>query len=135
MLKKTAILGFAMAAVTMPAWSQVSIYLGIAPPPVLMEAPPPPPAPAMMWIAGFWAPDGPRYRWIAGHYEQPPYPGAVWFGPRYERGDRGWGYHRGYWGRAMRGEHIPPGHAYGHYKQDWDDDGPGHGHGHGHGRD
>ncbi len=117
-----------------PGWSQINIFLGVPPPPIRVEAPPPPPpAPEFFWVNGFWAPEGPRYRWIAGHYERPPYPGAFWYGPHYEQGPQGWGYHRGYWGQPEHGR----GHAYGHYKHDDEDrdDDRGHGHGHGHGHD
>lgn len=135
MVKKSVVLALLAAGLTTPAWSQISIYLGIAPPPVRFEPPPPPPAPVFVWIQGFWAPEGGRYRWIAGHYERPPYPGAFWYGPRYDQGPRGWGYRRGYWGRRqeVREEHEH-GHAYGHYK-DRDNDDHDHGHEHGHGHD
>ena len=135
MLKKSVVLGLLTASLTTPAWSQVSIYLGIAPPPVRWEPPPPPPAPAYVWIAGFWAPEGGRYRWISGHYERPPYPGAYWYGPHYDQDERGWGYRHGYWGRAEAREEHGRGHAYGHYKDREDDDEHDHGHGHGHDRD
>jgi WXXGXW repeat (2 copies) len=125
----------AAVALTSPAWGQVSIVIGIGPPPVRIEAPPPPPpAPAMFWVPGFWAPEGPQYRWIAGHYEHPPYADAGWAAPRYVHGPDGWHYHKGYW--VQHGH----GHAYGHYKHDHDDDDDhdhdhDHGHGHGHDRD
>lgn len=121
----------AAAALTSPAWAQVSIVIGIAPPPIRVEAPPPPPAPEMIWVAGFWAPEGPHYRWVPGHYEHPPYADAYWAAPRYVHGRDGWHYHEGYWVKHGRG------HAYGHYKhgRDGDDDDHDHGHGHGHGHD
>lgn len=123
------VLGMIAATVTSPAWAQISVVIGIAPPPVRIEAPPPPPAPEMIWVGGFWAPQGPRYHWVPGHYEHPPYAGAYWAAPRYVREDEGWRYHKGYWVQHGRG------HAYGHYKHDHDDDDHGHGHGHGHDRD
>jgi WXXGXW repeat (2 copies) len=133
MMQKSVVLGLLAALLSTPAWSQVSIYLGIAPPPVRFEAPPPPPAPAFIWVAGFWAPEGGHYRWIEGHYERPPYPGAYWYAPRYEQGPRGWGYRHGYWGRREIREEHGRGHAYGHYKERDDDRGREHDHDHGHG--
>jgi hypothetical protein len=121
---------FVVAIMTVPASSQVSVYIGIAPPPIRYEPPPPPPAPEFVWVEGFWTPQGHHYRWIAGHYERPPFPGAYWYHPHYDRYPQGWQYHEGYWGREDhdRGH----GHAYGHYKNKKNDDDRGHGNGHDH---
>lgn len=119
----------AALATTIPASSQISVYIGIAPPPIRYEPPPPPPPePGFVWIGGFWAPQGHHYRWVAGHYEGPPFPGAEWFHPHYDRYPRGWRYDEGHWGREYH-DHGH-GHAYGHYKDRGDDDDHGHGHGH-----
>jgi hypothetical protein len=122
MLKQSLTLGALAAALVTPAWSQVSVYIGIAPPPIRIEAPPPPPAPSFVWVPGFWAPQGHHYRWIAGHYMDPPYAEASWIVPHYEHGPQGWRYREGYWGRPEHGH----GHAYGH-DHAWKDD---HDHGH-----
>jgi hypothetical protein len=121
-------LGLIAAALISPAWAQVSIVIGIAPPPVRVEVPPPPPAPEMIWVTGFWTPQGPRYHWVSGHYEHPPYADAYWAAPQYVQGPDGYRYHKGYWVQKHHGR----GHAYGHYKHGDDED---HGHGHGHDRD
>ena len=137
MLKRSVTLGIVAATLTTPAWSQISVIIGIAPPPVPYEVPPPPPAPSFMWVAGFWAPQGDRYHWVPGHYAAPPYPGAYWCAPHYEHGARGWGYREGYWGhREHEDEDHGRGHAYayGHHK-DREGDREDHGHGHGHGHD
>ena len=111
------VLGLVAAALSASAWGQISVVIGIAPPPIRVEAPPPPPpAPAMIWVPGYWAPVGPRYEWVAGRYEALPYEGAYWAAPRYVHGPDGWHYHKGYWVSHGRG------HAYGHYKHDRDDD-------------
>jgi hypothetical protein len=129
MFKQSVTLGVVAAALAAPAWSQISVYIGIAPPPIRYEAPPPPPPQtALVWVGGFWEPQGEHYRWIAGHYVRPPYPGAYWSGPHYEHGPHGWHYREGSWGKEDH-DHGH-GHAYGHYKdKDRDDD---HGHGHHH---
>lgn len=116
---------FVAAILTVPATAQVSVYIGITPPPIRVEPPPPsPPAPEFVWVEGYWAPLGHRYRWVVGHYERPPYPGAYWCHPHYDRYPQGWEYHEGYWDRENHGH----GHAYGHYKDRGDDDDQGHGH-------
>jgi hypothetical protein len=136
MLKKSLVVAV-LAGLATPGWSQISIYLGIAPPPVRYEPPPPspPPAAVFVWVPGFWEPGEGGYRWIAGHYERPPYPGAFWYGPHYDQGPRGWGYRRGYWGRPVAHEEHGRGHAYGHYKDRDEDHDRDHGHEHGHGHD
>ena len=130
MFKQTVIFGAVAAALVTPAWSQISVYIGVAPPPIRIEAPPPPPEPTLVWIGGFWAPQGEHYRWVPGHYARPPYPGAYWSGPHYVHEARGWHYREGSWGREDHDHEHGHGHAYGHYKdKDRDDD---HGHGHHH---
>ena len=80
-------------ALTVSAPAQVSVYVGITPPPIPYEPPPPPPpAVGMIWVGGFWAPQGHHYRWVAGRYEQPPYPGAYWTHPHYDHYPEGWRY-------------------------------------------
>ena len=116
-------------ALVLPATGQISVSIGIAPPPIPYEPPPPPPpAPTMVWVTGFWVPQGHHYRWVAGHYDQPPYPGAYWSHPNYDRYSDGWRYDEGHWDREDH-EHGH-GHAYGH-DRDGDE---GHEHGHGHDR-
>jgi hypothetical protein len=114
---------FLTLALVLPSSGQVSLSIGIAPPPIRYEPPPPPPpAPEMVWVAGFWAPQGHHYRWVAGRYQQPPYPGAYWSHPHYDRYSDGWHYDEGHW------DHEDHEHGHGH---DRDGDG-GHEHGHGH---
>lgn len=109
------------AILTVPAYSQVSISIGIAPPPVHFEAaPPPPPTPEHIWVEGFWAPQGHHYRWVAGHYERPPFPGAYWSHPQYEHYEGGYRYHAGYW--EHKDHDHGNGHAYEHYKDHGDHD-------------
>ena len=125
---------FVATILTVPASSQVSIFIGIAPPPVQFEAPPPPPpAPECVWIEGFWVPQGHHYHWVSGHYERPPFPGAYWAHPHYEHASDGYRYHAGYWDHDLKDHDRGNGHAYGHYKdQDDHDDHHDNGHGRGH---
>ena len=116
---------FIAAALTSPAPSQISVVIGIAPPPIRYEPPPPPPpAPEMVWVGGFWAPHGHEYRWVGGHYEHPPFAGAYWSHGHYDHYSDGWRFDEGHWDREDH-DHGQ-GHAYGHDK-DRDDH---HEHGH-----
>ena len=109
-----------ISALTAPAFSQVSIFIGTPPPPVRYEAAPPMPYPGYVWTQGYWAPVDGRYVWYPGRWARPPYYGAAWYGPRWEHGDRGWRYHEGGWrGRRWHDDddhhgHHGHGHAYGH---------------------
>ena len=124
----TGALGLFVASIlSIPASAQVSVYIGMTPPPIRVEPPPPPPpAPELVWVEGYWAPQGRRYQWVVGHYERPPYPGAYWSHPHYDRYPQGWEYHQGYWDREDHDNGH--GHAYGRYKARGDDDDQGHGH-------
>jgi hypothetical protein len=92
-------IGTALLVVTLgvPGSAQVSIYVEVAPPPIRYERIEPAPSPDYCWVDGYWAPVGHHYRWIAGHWERPPYPGAYWSHPHYDHYDRGWKYHEGHW--------------------------------------
>ncbi len=100
------------ASLTVSAPAQISFAIGINPPPPIRLEPPPPPPPVvgMVWVDGFWAPQGNHYRWVAGHYDHPPYPGAYWSHPHYDHYSNGWHYEEGHWDREDHGH----GHAYGH---------------------
>jgi hypothetical protein len=106
------------AAVAVPSFAQVSIYIGTPPPPIRYEAPPPAPGPNFVWIEGYWAPQGHHYKWVAGRWDRAPYPGAYWVHPHYDHYDEGWQMHEGYWSHEN--------HDNGH----WKDHDNGHGHDH-----
>jgi hypothetical protein len=121
------------------AFGQVSIGIMIGqppPPPRVVEVLPPSPAPEFCWVEGYWFPVGNHYKWHAGYWTRPVYPGAEWVAPRYESGR----YFQGYWaGHAGRREHD---HHWDHdryrvfreHEHEREHD-HGHGHGHGHDRD
>jgi hypothetical protein len=99
-MKLTWIYGVLFAIVlTIPASAQISVYIGSAPPPLRYERRAPIPAPGYVWIEGYWAPDGHHYRWVAGHWELPPYEGAYWYHPHYDHYREGWRWHEGHWDR------------------------------------
>lgn len=72
---------------------------------VASEAPPPPqtevvvasPGPDYVWVDGEWEWSGVRWVWIGGRWILPPYHHAIWVGPRWERGPRGWHREPGHW--------------------------------------
>jgi hypothetical protein len=115
--------------------AQVSIGVVIGappPPPRVIYAPPPPPQPAYVWVPGYWYPVKHQYRWHEGYYTLPPYEGAVWVGPRYERGQ----FFEGYWvGRRGRVEHDHRWDRDEDRDHDWHGNGHGRGRGRGHDRD
>jgi hypothetical protein len=78
-----------------PAFSQVSfgIRIGPPPPPRVVYVVPARPGPNYVWIDGYWHPHGKKYRWHNGYWTHPPYPGARWVAPRYDRQF----YFEGYW--------------------------------------
>ena len=79
--------------------AQVSIGIQIGPPPrARVVRVPPRPNPEYVWVEGYWYPVGNHYKWHEGYWTLPPYPGAHWVAPRYDRnlffvgywdGDRG----------------------------------------------
>jgi WXXGXW repeat (2 copies) len=74
-----------------PAYVPAPAYVApayVAPAPVAY-------APGYSWIPGYYAPVGPRFVWHAGYWARPPYPHAVWVGPRYYGGH----FYGGYWRR------------------------------------
>jgi hypothetical protein len=65
---------------------------GYAPAYAYMPPPPPPrayysrprmPGPGFVWVDGFWAPHGKKYKWTNGYWVRHPRRGADWVAPRY----------------------------------------------------
>ena len=98
------------ASLTAPAFAQVSVYLG-TPPPLRYERRLPEPGPGYSWVPGYWGVRGNHYVWIPGHWEHPPYAGAYWTHPHYDRYNQGWRYHEGYWAHEDHDDH-----------HDWDEE-------------
>ena len=85
------------AAITIPTFAQVSLYIGSAPPPLRYEVRGTAPGPGYAWVDGYWTPNGNRYRWVGGRWDQPPYEGAHWTHPHYDHYRQGWQLHEGHW--------------------------------------
>jgi hypothetical protein len=92
-------------ALTVPAFSQIGIYIGHTPPPLRVEVRPAMPGPGYAWVDGYWGNQGGRYVWVAGRWNQPPYPGATWNHPHYDHYRQGWQYHEGHWDGPPQDRH------------------------------
>src|ERR1051326_5421323 len=82
--------------------AQVSIGIRIGPPPPpVVRVYPVQPGPEFVWIGGYWYPVAHHWRWHEGYWTRSPYPGAYWYGPRYEGGAYLEGYWEGGYGRII----------------------------------
>ena len=73
------------------------IFVGIAPPPVVVEHPGPIPHAGWVWEGGYWRWTGHHYVWEHGHWVYPPRPGAVWVPPHWDPAPGGWVFVAGHW--------------------------------------
>src|SRR5262245_24315519 len=89
-----AILSLALLGGGTLASAQVSvgIHLGPPPPPRVLHVRPRMPGSGYAWVDGYWYPSGNKYKWRKGYWMRPPYAGARWVAPRYDRN-----YIQGYW--------------------------------------
>ncbi|MGH9513307.1 MAG: YXWGXW repeat-containing protein [Terriglobales bacterium] len=94
------------AALAVPAFGQISVFIGTPPPPLRYERRAPIPGPGFVWVEGYWAPYGHHYRWVPGRWERPPYEGAYWSHPHYDHYREGWQLHEGHWDREDHGNHY-----------------------------
>jgi hypothetical protein len=69
------------------------------------------PGQGYVWIDGYWNLRGGRYVWVPGRWDRPPYAGAYWSHPHYDRYQDGYHFHEGHWDREDHGDH-----------HDWDHD-------------
>jgi hypothetical protein len=99
-IKKILLATLLAGAAVAPALAQVSINIGIAPPPQQYEAVPML-APGQVWAPGYWAWTGNRHVWVRGHAILQR-DGYRWAPDHWEH--RGNGYYRqpGYWVRDTR---------------------------------
>ena len=90
------------SALTVSAAGQISVFIGSEPPQPRHERRGRVPGPGYMWVDGYWAPNGHKYRWVKGRWDRPPYEGAHWTPARYEHQSQGWQIHEGHWDRDDR---------------------------------
>jgi hypothetical protein len=86
----------AASALAVPAFGQIHVYIGTAPPALRYD--------------GYWGDRGGRYVWVPGVWQRPPYAGAYWTHPHYDHYQQGWQVHEGHWDHEDHGDH----HDYGH---------------------
>ena len=93
-MKKTFLALMLLAGVSISsAQVSVGVRIGPPPPPRIIRVHPARPGPDYIWVDGYWYAAGNRYRWHDGYWTRPPYGGARWVTPRYDR-DR---FYEGYW--------------------------------------
>ena len=97
--RTTLALGLALM-VPLAAWSQISLSVSIAPPPLPLYAQPPIPGDGYLWTPGYWAwdPTNGDYTWVPGTWVMPPSVGVLWTPGYWAFGGGGYLWHRGYWG-------------------------------------
>jgi hypothetical protein len=85
------------------AWSQVSVSVTFAPPPLPLYAQPPIPGDGYLWTPGYWAwdPANGDYLWVPGTWVMPPSAGLLWTPGYWAFSNGGYGWHRGYWGSQV----------------------------------
>lgn len=75
------------------------VFIGWAPPPMLVDAPPSMPFADAVWVGGYWGWQG-RWVWAAGRWIAPPQPNLLWVQPYYENRGSAVVFVTGYWGRV-----------------------------------
>jgi len=92
-----------LALVSTPAFSQVSISLDIAPPPLIVDTQPSCPDDGYLWTPGFWAYDDNAgvYYWVPGVWVQPPEVGLLWTPAYWGWNGNAYVFNQGYWGPTV----------------------------------
>jgi hypothetical protein len=98
----------------------VSISVGVAPPPLLVYEQPLAPAPGYLWTPGYWAwsPDG-YYYWVPGTWVLPPQVGLLWTPGWWGWSDGYYRWHPGYWGPQV-GFYGGIDYGYGYFGRGYD---------------
>lgn len=136
---KTLLLATVLAAAAIPASAQVTINIGVSPPPVQQEVIPVLP-PTQTWAPGYWAWNGDRHVWVRGRAMNKR-DGYRWAPDNWVQTGNGYSRQPGYWVRDTnyvvkekkpRKDKHHKNHGKGHGDDDGDDrHGGKHGHKHG----
>jgi YXWGXW repeat-containing protein len=94
----------------------IGIRIGPPPPPRVVRVLPRRPGPEFVWVEGYWYPVGNHYKWHAGYWTRPTYPGARWVPPHHD-GER---FFNGYWD-GDRGQREHDHHWDRHHERDFRD--------------
>ncbi|MCE0497160.1 MAG: hypothetical protein LV481_04350 [Methylacidiphilales bacterium] len=84
-----------------PAFSQVSVSINIAPPPLQVYAQPACPDDGYIWTPGYWAYGDSAYYWVPGAWVQPPQIGYLWTPPYWGWSGNTYVFYPGYWGESV----------------------------------
>jgi len=84
-----------------PAFSQVSLSIDIAPPPLPVYAQPVCPDDGYMWTPGYWAYGDDGYYWVPGAWVQPPQVGLFWTPCYWGWNGNAYAFNSGYWGQNV----------------------------------
>ncbi len=84
-------------------WSQFSVLIDIAPPPLPVYAQPPVPDEGYIWMPGYWRWSAPEraYYWVPGAWLLAPNSGDLWTPGYWAYDNAGYVWHAGYWGREV----------------------------------
>jgi hypothetical protein len=74
-----------------------TVYVRVAPPPVVVQTRPVAPGPRYVWEPGYQSWNGRAYVWAPGRWALPPRPGVVWVPGHWVHGPRGWFWVGGHW--------------------------------------
>ena len=126
-----AVMAFGLAAPAAHAQIGIGVVIGTPPPPLRYEGRGYAPGPGFVWQEGYWMPDPDgdgHYRWIRGGWVRPPYEGAYFVHPHYDRFEDGWHMQPGYWSHENHEEHEyyrhrDDHHDRGHHSGEHHDDG------------
>jgi hypothetical protein len=91
----------ALALGSTSAFSQVSISIDIAPPPLQVYDQPACPDDGYIWTPGYWAYGDNAYFWVPGGWVQPPQIGYLWTPPYWGWDGNAFVFNAGYWGPTV----------------------------------
>ncbi|HEY0553730.1 MAG TPA: hypothetical protein VGG20_05650 [Thermoanaerobaculia bacterium] len=93
------VFAFTPAASAYSRYNRAGVRVYAPLPPIRQERVIVRPGPRHVWVPGYWRWEGRRYGWVGGSWVVPPYPRAVWVGPRVIYRHRHPYYYGGYWRR------------------------------------
>jgi hypothetical protein len=100
-VRKFVLLSLAAIVLTVPAFSQIAISIGIAPPPLPVYVQPPCPQAGYLWTPGYWAWGQDGYYWIPGTWVMAPSVGLLWTPPYWGWNNGAYVFNAGYWGPTV----------------------------------
>lgn len=96
------------------SYSQVSVQIVIAPPPIPVYVQPYCPVQGYLWTPGYWAYDDNDYYWVPGMWMEPAQTGFYWTPGYWGYSGGYYGWSQGYWGPQI-GYYGGISYGYGYY--------------------